>query len=159
LDVPPLHIVKCALEFVWSPHREALQLQFERLGDVLHRVPVGGYRIVRVHEGSHARQLRHGLFEQFDPFPADFRVKKLDPVMLPPGRAKLATMPPAIGSPMIAITMGMVVVARLAAAVAGVPCVTITSTLRRTNSSASARRRACACSAQRYSLIRFVPST
>jgi hypothetical protein len=54
-------------------------------------------------------------------FPLISGLKKLDPVMLPPGRAKLATMPPAIGSPMIAITMGMVVVARLAAAVAGVP--------------------------------------
>ena len=42
------------------------------------------------------------------------------PVTLPPGRARLATRPAPTGSPAIAITMGIVVVARLAANAGGV---------------------------------------
>ena len=43
------------------------------------------------------------------------------PVTLPPGRARLATRPAPTGSPAFVITMGMVVVAFLAANAAGVP--------------------------------------
>src|SRR5438132_6034060 len=56
------------------------------------------------------------------------------PVMFPPGRARLATRPAPTGSPTDAKTIGMTVVARLAAATAAVPWVMVTSTLRRTNS-------------------------
>ncbi len=41
--------------------------------------------------------------------------KPASPVTLPPGRARLATKPAATGSPMLTITMGMVVVALFAA--------------------------------------------
>ena len=44
------------------------------------------------------------------------------PVTLPPGRARLATKPAPTGSPTFVITMGMVVVALLAANAAGRPC-------------------------------------
>ena len=37
------------------------------------------------------------------------------PVTLPPGRARLVTMPAATGSPVVTITIGMVLVAFLAA--------------------------------------------
>jgi hypothetical protein len=57
--------------------------------------------------------------------------KKLTPVIFPPGRARLATTRKA--SPIFATTMGIVVVAALAARVPGVPKVTITSTLERRN--------------------------
>ena len=63
------------------------------------------------------------------------------PVTLPPGRARLATKPAATGSPTLTITMGMFVVAFLAADVAGVPEVTIRSTLSRTKSDASSGKR------------------
>ena len=84
---------------------------------------------------------------------------KLDsPVTLPPGRARLATKPAPTGSPAFVITMGMVVVALLAANAAGVPVTTIRSTLRRTKSAASSGRRSFFPSANRYSMVIFFPS-
>ena len=62
----------------------------------------------------------------------------VNPVMFPPGRARLATRPLPTGSAANVTTMGMVVVARLAAWAAGVDEVTITSTLSRTSSAAKA---------------------
>ena len=61
--------------------------------------------------------------------------------MFPPGRARLATNPLPTGSLSNAMTIGIVVVASLAARVAVGPPVTMTSTLRRTNSAASSGRR------------------
>jgi len=58
------------------------------------------------------------------------------PVTLPPGRARLATRPVPTGSPAAAKTMGMTDVACMAAAIKLVPAVTMTSTLRWTNSAA-----------------------
>ena len=77
---------------------------------------------------------------------------------LPPGRARLATKPAPTGSPAFAITMGMVVVALLAANAGAVPATTIRSTLRRTKSAASSGRRSGFCSANRYSMVKFFPS-
>lgn len=51
------------------------------------------------------------------------------PVTFPPGRARLATMPSRTGSWLIAITMGIVPVAFLAATAAEEPRVTMTSGL------------------------------
>ena len=86
-------------------------------------------------------------------------VAKLEsPVTLPPGRARLATKPAPTGSPTFVITMGMVVVALLAANAARVPATTIRSTLRRTRSAASSGRRSVFCSANRYSMAIFFPS-
>jgi hypothetical protein len=62
------------------------------------------------------------------------------PVILPPGRAKLEIRPVPTGSPALNMTIGISVVACLAAVAAGVSAATITSTLRRTRSSANARR-------------------
>src|SRR5262249_15111223 len=81
------------------------------------------------------------------------------PVMFPPGRARLATNPLLTGSVSFAMTMGIVVVASLAARVANVPVVTTTSTLRRTSSAASAGRRSFFPSAYRGSMRMFFPST
>ena len=63
------------------------------------------------------------------------------PVIFPPGRARLVTNPAPTGSPTPAITIGIVAVASFAAAVAGVLVLTMTSTLRRTSSAASAGNR------------------
>jgi len=57
-------------------------------------------------------------------------------------------------------TMGIVMVAALAAKAEGVPPVAaMTATCRRTNSAASAGSRSYWTSAQRYSIARFSPST
>ena len=58
--------------------------------------------------------------------------------MFPPGRARLATKPFPTGSLSCAMTMGIVVVASLTGRVDAGPPVTMTSTLRRTSSAASA---------------------
>ena len=63
------------------------------------------------------------------------------PVALPPGRARLATRPSLTGSSAARKTIGIVVVAALAAIAAAVPMAAITATCRRTNSAASAGSR------------------
>jgi hypothetical protein len=60
-------------------------------------------------------------------------------VVLPPGWPRLWTNPAATGSAETAITIGIVLVACLAACVGGVSTVTMTSTLRVTSSAASGR--------------------
>ncbi len=65
-------------------------------------------------------------------------VIEVDPVMFPPGRAMLETTPAAMGSPITAMTIGRVLVPSFAARAAGVPAVTMTSTLRLTASATNA---------------------
>ena len=81
------------------------------------------------------------------------------PVILPPGRAKLATIPVATGSPAAAITIGIPLAAFFAARVSLVTAVTIMSTLSRTRSAMSPGRRSFLPSANRYSMAIFFPST
>jgi hypothetical protein len=76
----------------------------------------------------------------------------LIPVMFPPGRARLATKPVPTGSALTAMTIGIDVVASLAAWLTGVEVVTIRSTGRRTNSAASAGSRSTWPSTHRYSM-------
>ena len=85
-------------------------------------------------------------------------LKKSCPVTLPPGRARLATRPKATGSPGVTITIGMAVVAPLAANAGGPPVTTIRSTLRRTRSAASSGRRSFFPSTNRYSIAIFFRS-
>lgn len=59
------------------------------------------------------------------------------PVMLPPGRARLATWPRLTGSACVANTMGIVLVARRAGSTSVEEEAKMTSTSRRTNSAAS----------------------
>src|SRR5215470_15984053 len=81
------------------------------------------------------------------------------PVMLPPGRARLATNPVATGSPAEAMTIGIVCVALFAACTAGVNSATMTLTLSRTNSAATALACSVLPSADRHSTKMFWPST
>src|SRR6516162_3762508 len=80
------------------------------------------------------------------------------PVTLPPGRARLAIRPVPTGSPAPAKTMGMTDVASMAATTTAVPDVTMTSTLRWTNSAAISAARSVRPSAQRYSIAMVRPS-
>src|SRR5262249_18203048 len=76
------------------------------------------------------------------------------------GRLKLRTRPSCTGSVAVVKTMGIVVLAALAASAAGVlPGVAITATCRRTRSDANAGNRSFWFSAQRYSIATFSPST
>ena len=79
---------------------------------------------------------------------------------LPPGRARLSTRPASTGSsPTPTITMGIVLVAFLAARIIRVPpATTMISTLRRTSSAASSGSRSSFPSANRYSMAMFCPS-
>src|SRR4030095_12316324 len=82
-----------------------------------------------------------------------------NPVMFPPGRARLATKPLPTASPPTIMTMGIVAVASLPAGVSHVPPATLPSPLRRTSSAASAGRRSNFPSQDRHSMTRFFPST
>ena len=76
---------------------------------------------------------------------------ELTPVILPPGRLRLATSPALTGSSPLLKTIGMVVVAALATSAAGV-FATMTETPRSSSSAASAGRRSYLPSANLYSM-------
>jgi len=80
-------------------------------------------------------------------------------VTFPPGLAKLETNPSSTGSAAAAKTMGIVLLAFLAASIATRELVTMTSTLRRTTSAARSGRVSILPSAYRYSMKMFFPST
>src|SRR5262249_53260762 len=92
-------------------------------------------------------------------FAASSTAKKLTPVRLPPGRARLATRPSFTGSSPILNTIGLVAVAALACNAVCEPQAAITETPRRTSSPASTGSRSVWFSAQRYSIAMFSPST
>ncbi len=84
-------------------------------------------------------------------------VSAASPVTLPPGRARLATSPVLTGSTLV-MTIGMVVVAFMAATVDGlVPVATMMSTPSRTRSAARAGNRSIWPSAKRYSMATLSP--
>src|SRR5215470_5309020 len=86
------------------------------------------------------------------------KVNVVAPVRLAPGRFKLATNPSWTGSPATKKTIGVVVVAALAASAEGVVVATMTATWRRTRSAVKAGSRSFRPSAQRYSIVTFWPS-
>ena len=89
--------------------------------------------IGRIDEHGHASGSGHQLTQELQPLCRQLAVKKLIPVRLPPGRARLATRPSLTGSSPTLKTMGIVVVAALAANAAAVPPIAaITATCRRT---------------------------
>ena len=61
------------------------------------------------------RRLRNEFGQQFEPLGASSTAMKLIPVMLPPGRPRLATRPASTGSPPPINTIGIVEVASFAA--------------------------------------------
>src|SRR5947209_3205005 len=90
-------------------------------------------------------------------FPVISDVNKFRPVALPPGRLRLATRPNLTGSSPPRKTIGIVVVAALAASAEVVPVVAITATERCTKSDASAGRRSNLPSAHLYSITTLRP--
>ena len=55
--------------------------------------------------------VRQYFLEQFQPLGIEFRKKKVEPVTFASGRPRFLTMPVATASPLIAMTMGILVVA------------------------------------------------
>ena len=86
-------------------------------------------------------------------------VRKLTPVTLPPGRARLATRANLTGSSPVMNAMGIVDVAALAAIVAGAPVDAITATCRLTRSAANRGNRSSSPSAHSNSIVTFRPTS
>src|SRR5215475_3478304 len=84
-------------------------------------------------------------------------VMEVTPVTLPPGRERLATSPCSTGSSDDPITIGIVLMAALAAMVSAPAVVRMRSTFNWTNSVARAGRRSSRNSAQRRSTTMFCP--
>src|SRR5262249_56669616 len=126
---------------------EKLHWQSGRAGDLLH-VPqrgLGNLRVGRIDQRSKGTSSRSSS----SCLDASSRLRKLIPVRLPPGRARLATRPIRTGSSALRKRIGIVVVAALAAkATPGPPLATSTATLRPTRSAASAGNRSTRLSAQ-----------
>src|SRR5262245_66322295 len=102
--------------------------------------------------------MRYGLLQYLQRLGGELGLWIDKPVMLPPGRDKLATCPSTTGSACVAKTIGIVLVACLARSVSVEEVAKITSTFKRTNSAAAS----CSCStvsALRNSMTRFLPST
>jgi hypothetical protein len=81
------------------------------------------------------------------------------PVTSPPGRLRLFANPVRTGSPAMTRTIGVVGAASCAASPAGVPAVTITSTLARVSSPTNPRKSAVRLAPHRKSMAIFRPST
>src|SRR5215475_1638640 len=118
------------------------------LGQVLHG---GGVTAINHYRGIISRKSSRRL-------PARSGIWADRPVTLPPGRARPATRLLPTGSATAANTIGMTDVAAFAATTFVVPCVTITSTLSRTNSAMISGDRSKRVSAQRYSIATLRPS-
>src|SRR6266498_2995918 len=134
----PDHFSEGAVEFIRTAHRDGEQLYPQRLcrhSQLCELGRVGG--IIRIPKKGYARKGGNNLFEELQPFASDLRAKDGVPSELPPGLSKLATSPAPTGSPTPIITMGIVVVACLAARVGGVPNVAMRSTGRWASSAAT----------------------
>jgi hypothetical protein len=117
--------------FLGVTHFDREQLQLRRLR-FLHestiKSRIGG--IVRIPKRGDLGGFGISSFTKSRRFDATSPPSVVDPVTFPPGRARLATSPFSTGAPTATMTTGIVVVARLAATVAGVDAaVTMTSTL------------------------------
>src|SRR5262249_45956253 len=151
--------VERAIEVIRTSNLQGLKLDRQGLSRALRlfkdprRVRIGG-----IPHYSHTREARKELFEQFQSLSAKVGSHEAQSRDVAPGRAKLGTSPVPNGSPAFAMTIGMVVVARLAARGARVPNATITLTSRETSSAASPGRRSSLFLANRPSNKMFFPS-
>jgi len=101
----------------------------------LAHVQYGG-GVAHISHNRQATKIGYGFAQQREFLPPVSDIWFDRPVTLPRGRARLATRPVPTGSDAAANTIGMSAVACFAARVGGVPTVTMTSTLSRTNSAA-----------------------
>jgi hypothetical protein len=120
-----------AVEFVGTSGFEELKLHFQRLCRDLQFCYRGRMkRIGGVRKDGHSTDPGGDFLEQLQFLAEGIRSNAGDnPVMFPPGRARLSMSPTPTGSPKLAAMIGMVPVAFLAANVAGVDVATMMSTL------------------------------
>src|SRR5262249_46842993 len=113
-----------------------------------------------IYEKADHRRFRREFAHQLKPLRPDSDRQRLTPVTLPPGLFMLVTRPSWTGSPPVWKTIGIVVVAALAARPgADVTHAAMTLTWWRTRSAASAGNRSYLPSAHRYSIAMLRPST
>ena len=110
---------------------------------------------------STAKRVAPGISSRTTPsrFAVSSPLKKLTPVRLPPGRARLATRPAATGSIPVMKTTGTGAIASLAASADGVSIAASTATRRLTRSAVKERSRPARFCAQPYSIAKLSPST
>ena len=106
--------------------------------------------MVALHEQRHAGEPWNNFLEQLQPLSRQLVEKSVTPVMLPPGRAKLATSLLPIGSEIAVMTTGVVLFRSRIARIASVLFEAITSTLSASSSLARAASRSVRPSANRY---------
>src|SRR6516225_4933534 len=125
---------KSRTNFVARAGVEDMDLQPDNVGGFLH--------LVQCRLGSATRTaLGTSSCRSSSRLATTSRSKKLTPVALPPGRARLATRPSLTGSSPALKTIGIVAVAALAASAATTPSAAITATRRRTKSAINAGKR------------------
>jgi hypothetical protein len=138
------HAFERGVDLIGGVGSEDLDLEPETAGSRFH-VPQYGLRnrsFGRIDQDGHASCAGHHSRSNSNRFADKSTARKVMPVKLPPSRARLATRPRLTGSSPTVKTMGIVVVAALAASADNVPpLVAITATWRRTNSLASAGNR------------------
>ena len=141
----PRHRCEGALELVPSANRNGLQADAQLSCGALGRLPPG---LAPGGSGFHNSATREILgaasFRSSSLLPCTSGVGSLvNPVMFPPGRARLAMKPEPTGSLDVVITTGVFAVACWTAATTGFPPVTMTSRSRRASSAASSGSRSC----------------
>src|SRR3954469_16480188 len=148
------------VQFVRIAHAQGLKLHAHRpCRDLCLSRNEHGARISLINEEGDTRKVGNGFLQKAQAFSAQVGVLCRQPVTFAPGRPRLATSPAPTGSASCAMTMGVVPVACLAATLAGVPDVTITSTLSSTSSAARPESWSIFSSANRDSNAMFCPST
>ena len=110
---------KCRIDVTCCAGKQHDELQPEGPRSLLHRGHLcHGIRNVLVHKERDNGRIGNDFVSSASCFGARSTPKKLAPVTFPPGRLRLGTMPALTGSPPLMKTMGMVVVAALAASAA-----------------------------------------
>jgi hypothetical protein len=135
-------IVKGGIDLPTGVSVQRLNLQAHRASSSLY-VPqrrFGSQCIVRIEQHCNACNRGTSSRRSSSRFATNSALRKLTPVRLPPGRARLDTRPNFTGSSPRTNATGIVEVAALAANIAGKPDVTITAAWRRTRSPARSGR-------------------
>ena len=143
LRVGPDCPFECFVDIVEAPYLHRVKLDSQLSCRALDFLPIACPHCgVRIPEHRHSREFGNHFLEQFQPFSRPSSTLIWDnPVTLPPGRADSSTSPNITGSVAAATTMGIALVAFLAATASTVTEATMTATLSRTRSVASSGSR------------------
>src|SRR5437764_11895526 len=139
-----------ALDLAGIAQSNRAQLDTERRRHGLQSAQLSGARgYRRISKDCNALEVRRDLLQQLEHFPLMPYSKLVNPVALPPGRARLSTKPAPTGSDTSTNTIGTVRVDSCRAATGGLPVASRTSGASATNSAASLRTWSISPTAQR----------